>query len=251
MHKKNYILPLLFPSKTTTILTIVSIAMTFKFCTAPEDSSGDPMKGYSDLKMKNTIGLAVIGTDLTPSMGGTQILDTCYIRQICMSFLESSQSVHIAFGTIGNPSRKNLVQIEIQPQESLTNKSLAKQATIAKQNRTIEKNNIEKINNYILLCQERIEETRLDNDHSDINGFLEKAQLLCNETRFIGVEKVVFIQSDGQQFLGKRKTNVLYWPEWGDQTSVHLSDWRPEYLPTEFTFNQYESPQGFLFFLKK
>ena len=196
-------------------------------------------------------GLIVIGIDITPSMGDAELADTAFVRRVCLRYLNAVQPVTIAFDVVSNPTRKNLLRLNLLPQYELSGNSLSKRAELARKNKRARALNTKLVDYFILKCQERVEQARTaSNAYTDLNGFLAKAALLSAESVYENREKIIFIQSDGKQdFSGS--TNRLLWPEWDNMTQVFVCNWQISIVPAPAGANQLESPESFLDFITK
>jgi hypothetical protein len=229
------------PIRRSSLWTLIIVVLIWRCTQEPSDVL---------LTVTSKPGLVIIGIDQTTSMQDTKMADTAFVRQVCLRYASSEQPITIAFGAIGNPTRMTFVRLNLFSMVNAKGQSMSRRAVTEQNNRKSFKANCILIDQYIKLCQQHIKETILTNAHSDIQGFLDKSLVLSKEPVYHNMPVLIFIQSDGAQYLGRLGKNTLLWPEWTQQTSLHLCNWQQQFLPS-FPVQQYASPEGFINYIKK
>ncbi len=189
--------------------------------------------------------ILVIGHDISKTFKGFDKLDTANVRQLLYSVATHGTGAVLAFQTIGNPTDRSLLRIELQavPQidPSLT---LSEKAALNEQILAIQKLNAQAIDHFVLDCAKQIYQPHQQD--TDLNRFISKAVTMLSEPQFDGYEKLLFLHTDGiHDVRGDKKLECsipagcsLYTCGWENEAACGASA-------------AFDSPVGFVQFLQK
>ena len=215
-------------------------------CVSPP--SNDDSKARSDGESLTV----TLGSDRSLTMADAMQFDTAYIRKVCMVALHFSGTCTIAFGAIAAPNDSDLLRLTLLPLLPQNGHSMSKRAAIAEKNRKIAKENLWRIETFLLACQRRIEVANAHNGLTDLSGHLRKANRFHSEPQFAQALKIAFVQTDGDHDIvikvsGRLKRDrTLRCPDWTDGIQLYSSNWSAQH--SDCNFLDLESPQGFLEF---
>lgn len=201
--------------------------------------------GSTEKKVHTPPTLLILGADLTTSTHEFQKIDSTYLRMSSEVLFENGGSI-ILF-PIGKPTDKPGLRCEILPLEFIDGDiTLDNQEEIKDRNSRIIKQNAINIETFIKAANEMLRDS--NQNITDIAGFFKKADMVLNEPQYNGFSKYLFISSDGIQSVNNINMLCTYHFK---ITDFHfcVSGWKAA-KPDTLNMVQFESPEGFLSFLK-
>ena len=190
--------------------------------------------------------LVVIGADISKTFEDNSPLQSTHIRTICDVILSAGNGGMVVFQTIGDPTKKDPLRLEIEAIPNDCSRLPAGQRVKCKNERR-EKKDAQKsaIEAFITQCTQELQQTRQLN--TDINGFFRITNMLLNGPAADNHNIFVYLHSDGIQDLkGNKALNCNAAPQIG---KLCASGWtNPEKCNIS---HELATPDDFILLLKK